>query len=75
LLAADERTLFAVSYAVQTVGEAAAQVSANTRSRFPKVPWRDVSYQEVRVAILASTIRKDLPRLIFSLKRALESGE
>jgi uncharacterized protein with HEPN domain len=83
LLAADERTLFAVSYAVQTVGEAAGRVSAGARAMLPEIPWRDVTgirhhlvhgYQDVRLDILASTDRKDFPGLIRILQRAPEKG-
>ena len=83
LLAAEERTLFAVCYAVQTVGEAAGRVSTDTRSKLTEIPWRDVTgirhhlvhgYQDIRMDILASTVRKDFPRLIRTLRRALEDS-
>jgi uncharacterized protein with HEPN domain len=82
-LVADERTFFAVSYAVQTVGEAAGRVSIEARSSLPEVPWRDIigirhhlvhGYEDVRPDILASTVRDDLPYLIRTLRRALEKG-
>jgi uncharacterized protein with HEPN domain len=81
LLATDERTLFAVSYAVQTVGEAAGRVSTGARSKLPELPWRDITgirhhlvhgYQHVRLEILARTVGEDFPRLIKTLRRALE---
>jgi uncharacterized protein with HEPN domain len=40
-LRADERTYLAVRHAISIVGEAASQVSRETRASLPLVPWRD----------------------------------
>jgi uncharacterized protein with HEPN domain len=77
----DERTFFAVSYALQIVGEAATQLSAATRSELADVPWPDVigmrhrlvhAYERIRPEVVVSTVREDLPELITTLRRALE---
>ena len=40
--ARDERTVFSATKAVEIVGEAAAQVSGDTRQAHPDIPWRDI---------------------------------
>ena len=73
---AEPRTFFALSYVMQIVGEAASRVSAVVRTEFPEIPWRQVvgmrhhlvhGYEDIDAAILVSTVRQDLPRLIDSL--------
>ncbi len=80
-VAADERTFFAVSYAVQTIGEVANRVPAETRDRLSGIPWRNIvgmrhhlvhGYEDVRPDILVKTVREDLPPLATELRRALE---
>jgi uncharacterized protein with HEPN domain len=80
-LKADERTSFAVSYALQIVGEAAAQLSPAARSELAGIPWPDVigmrhrlvhAYDRIRPEVVVSTVREDLPELITTLRRALE---
>jgi uncharacterized protein with HEPN domain len=77
----DERTFFAVSYALQIVGEAAAHLSAAARSELADVPWPDVigmrhrlvhAYERIRPDVLVSTVHEDLPELITTLRHALE---
>lgn len=80
-LQADERTFLAVCKAIEIVGEAADQVSAATRSRFPQVPWADAiamrhrlvhGYRSIRTDVVVRTVQTDLPGLIASLEGALK---
>ena len=66
---------------LEIVGEAASKVPADTRSGLPEVPWREIvdmrnrvihAYMDVDLAIVATTLRDDLPPLIVSLRRALD---
>jgi len=67
---------------LEIVGEAASKVSADTRSGLPEVPWREIvdmrnrvthAYMDVDLAIVATTLRDDLPPLIVSLRQALDA--
>ncbi len=80
-LAEDKQTFFAVCYAMQTVGEAANQVSVAGRAQLAEIPWADVigmrhhivhGYRTILPDVIIRTIRGDLPLLMASLRRALE---
>ena len=69
----DERTVFSATKAVEIVGEAAAQVSKDTRQAHPDIPWRDIvamrnrlvhAYFEINLELVWKTVRDDLPDLI-----------
>lgn len=74
--ARDERTVFSATKAVEIVGEAAAQVSRDTRQAHPDIPWRDIiamrnrlvhAYFEINLELVWRTVRHDLPDLIARL--------
>ena len=76
---ADENLHLACLHLVQTVGEAAARVSAETRARRADIPWRKITemrhrivhnYLDVDLEIVWQVIRGDLPELIASLEHA-----
>ncbi len=80
-LTEDKKTFFAVCYAMQTVGEAANQVSVAGRAQLAEIPWADVigmrqhivhGYRTILPEVIARTINHDLPTLIASLRRNLE---
>jgi uncharacterized protein with HEPN domain len=71
-LTGDEVLLAAVIHWVQTIGEAAAGVSPDTRDRHPEVPWRQIidmrnllahGYRHVDPAIVWQVVVRDLPQL------------
>jgi uncharacterized protein with HEPN domain len=76
-----ERTVsLAVVRLLEVVGEAASRVSAETRRELSNVPWGEVvgmrnqmihAYMDVDLAIVADTVRDDLPALIDALREAL----
>ena len=65
-----------VAYLIQTIGEAARQVSAEFRELHPEVPWRKITgtrhhivhdYLNVDFDILWDVVKADLPPLIAQL--------
>jgi uncharacterized protein with HEPN domain len=77
----DRRTLLALSYAIQVIGEAANGVSSEVRASLPAVPWPKVigmrhrmvhGYRTRSTETIVRTVRDDLPGLIAQLENALE---
>jgi uncharacterized protein with HEPN domain len=71
---------YAVTRAVEMIGEAAAQVSREQQSQFPEIPWSQAigtrhrlihGYTEVDPVSLVLTVQESLPALIASLDAAL----
>jgi uncharacterized protein with HEPN domain len=63
---------------VEIIGEAAAHVTEETRSRHAFVPWADIvgmrnrlvhNYFEIDLSLLWTTVVDDLPELIALLER------
>ena len=63
---------------VEIIGEAAAKVTSETKSRYPEIPWQDMAlmrnrlihvYFDVDLEVVWETIQKDLP----DLKRNLQA--
>ena len=76
-LDSDEMLRFALVKLVEIVGEAAKQVSDETRGRHPAVAWAEASrmrdrlvhhYFDINLDILWSTVTEDLPRLLEALQ-------
>ena len=76
----DRKLVFALLKAVEVIGEAASQISKDTRKTFPLIPWADVigmrhrlihAYFDINLDILWNTIAKDLPPLIGLLEEIL----
>ena len=76
-LESDEMLRFALVKLVEIVGEAAKQVSDETRGRHPAVAWAGASrmrdrlvhhYFDINLDILWSTVTEDLPRLLEALR-------
>jgi uncharacterized protein with HEPN domain len=77
----DEDLRLAVTHLVQTLGEAARNVSDEGRSAHPEVPWREVvgmrnvivhDYLGVDDSIVRAVALNDLPSLISTLRKVLE---
>lgn len=73
----DRRTQLSVLKSVEIVGEAAAQVSENTKRAHPAIPWREIVgmrnrlvhvYFDIDLALVWDTVRDDLPVLIDRLE-------
>jgi uncharacterized protein with HEPN domain len=67
---ADQRTVYAVTHALEIVGEAAKRIPEPVRGRYPAVPWRLMAgmrdrlihgYNTVDLDVLWKTVTEDLP--------------
>ena len=77
----DRMLLFAVVKAVEIIGEAARQISADGRARLPSVAWPDVVgmrhrlvhayYYDINAKIVWQTVQEDLPPLVSEVTRVL----
>ena len=63
---------------LEIIGEAAANVSQETRDRFPQIPWADIIgmrnrlvhvYFRINLYVIWSTVQKDLTELIEELEK------
>ncbi len=72
-LASDETLMLALSRAVEIVGEAASQVSAETRDAFPQIPWRGMTamrnrlvhaYFDINRTVLWKAASVEVPELL-----------
>lgn len=74
----------ALVHLISVVGEAASQVSLDTRSKIDGIPWSDVvgmrnrlihAYFDINLDILWATVQDSLPSLIRSLESALATKD
>lgn len=79
----DEMLALALTKLVEIVGEAAKQVTPETREEYPAVPWSAAArmrdrlvhhYFEIDLDVLWSTVESDLPQLLDVLPRPVEDG-
>jgi len=77
----DSRTVHAVTYCIQTIGEASIKISAERRSSLPAMPWNEMKgmrnvlvhmYKEGDPAILWKTVNGHLPNLVKMLENFLD---
>ncbi len=75
---------FALQHALQIIGEAASQVSAERRATISAIPWRTVvgmrhrlvhAYTDINPTIIWETVRDDIPPLIAVLELALAATD
>jgi uncharacterized protein with HEPN domain len=80
----DEMLTFALTRAVEIIGEAASRVSSEGRRATSEVPWNAVigmrhrlvhAYFEVDRDILWSTVQEALPRLLAQLRQRPSGSE
>ena len=83
-LDADPGLLWALVKYVEIIGEAAANVSTDTRERLNDIPWRGIinmrhrlvhGYFEINRDTVWKTLREDIPALIPMLKTHLGMGD
>lgn len=81
---ADRKTQRATLYCIQTVGEAASQISSDFRDRHSEISWKVMRsmrnilvhvYHGVDSAVVLQTVHKDLPILIQQLKALLATSK
>ena len=68
----DQKTIFAVTRAIEVIGEAAKYIPPALRDRYPQIPWKSVTgmrdklihaYFGVNLEVLWDTIQQDLRAL------------
>jgi len=81
---ADEDLRIVIAHLVQTIGEAAARVSAPTRESHPEIPWRRITgirhrivhdYMDVDYDVLWQVATGDLSLLISQLERIVPDDD
>ena len=79
-LVKDEMLRLAIVRLVEIIGEAAKNISVDTRNAYPQIPWKEIAgtrdrlihgYFEVDLDILGKIILKDLPALNLQLETIL----
>src|SRR5712691_7633387 len=82
-LDSDEMLLFALVRAIEIAGEAASQVTAETRAQLPDLPWTSIigmrnrlvhAYFDINRDILWTTVTEAAPPLLERLKTVLSEG-
>ncbi|MEO5336002.1 MAG: DUF86 domain-containing protein [Magnetospirillum sp. WYHS-4] len=80
----DSKTQFAVTRALDVIGEAARKVPADLRDRYPKIPWRRIvamrnilahDYLGIRADRVFETVTVFVPELDRELAAALKEIE
>jgi uncharacterized protein with HEPN domain len=78
----DTKTIFAVTRAIQIVGEAVKKIPDNIRQKYPQVPWKDVAkmrdkvthqYFAVKLDVVWDTVQQDFPLLQTLIADILEN--
>jgi uncharacterized protein with HEPN domain len=68
----DKKTIFAVTRAIQIIGEAVKKLPDSLRQQYPQIPWKDIAkmrdkvthqYFAVNLEVLWNTVQQDLPLL------------
>lgn len=80
----DEKTNFAVFYALQIIGEATNKIPKEIQDKYNQINWRDIKamrniiaheYFRVDIIVIWDTIQKDLPTLKPIIKDILKNLE
>lgn len=83
-LDSDEKLTLALTRLLEIIGEAASQISPETRNRLSTIPWKKMTgmrnalihgYQQVNLDILWQTIIDDLPPLVNELQKIIDEAE
>ena len=81
--AADTKTNFAVTRALEIIGEAAKKVPRSVRIRYPEVPWKDMGgmrdkliheYWGINLITVWKTVKEEIPKLRPLFERILQAA-
>ncbi len=76
----DRKLTLALVKDIEIIGEAAYQISEETRQNLPDIPWDDIvgmrhrlvhAYFDINLDVLWKTVQEDLPPLVQILSAAL----
>ena len=81
-LDSDRMLVLALVKDAEIIGEAASQISEETRAQLPGLPWADMiamrhrlvhAYFDINLDVLWQTVQQDLPPLVTALGEALKT--
>jgi uncharacterized protein with HEPN domain len=81
---ADRKTVEAVVWNLQIIGEAAKNIPEEIRSRYPDIPWRDMAglrdiivhqYFGIKLDVIWKVIQRDVPRVEKGIRGILDQRE
>ncbi len=73
----DKKTIFAVTRAIEIIGEATKQIPPTIREEYPQIPWKSIAgmrdkmihqYFGINLQVLWDTVEQDLPPLKTTIK-------
>ncbi len=77
----DKKTVFAVTRAIEIIGEATKNIPDLLRKKYPQVPWKDMAgmrdkliheYFGIDVDVLWKTVTQDIPQLKALIQKVID---
>ena len=78
----DQKTIFAVTRAIEIIGEASKQIPPEFKEKYPHIPWKEVAgmrdkmihhYFGINLKILWNTANNDLQPLKVTIEHMLDT--